>query len=583
MNPQFAEFMENTCLALAREVPEFPTQMGMFEIAGQAVPQDYFTRIDYDAVAQRQVLLQTTKTRMQQFARSELDESEQVSADVLGFMLEFAHERGLTGTAGRDFLKHEYLIRPAVGLQSELPLFLTDLHPMRHSADAEDYLSRLRCIAPQLGEANRQQQDRHHNALLQPTVVIEDTIAEVERFIATPVQENILFKALADKSLGLSGLNDSSRTSLLRDATAELQDNVYPAYQHLLTTLREQAPISDAAPGVWRLPNGDAWYEFMLQAATTSGFSAAEIHEIGLEEIDRVQQEIIKTSQELGVTARTIGECLYALDASKPPPRQDTEENRQALVDQVSSLISATEPKIRHLFHTMPKGSITVKTIPRFAEANRNQSYQPPSMDGSRAGFFELNVGQLLAEADYEIPILGYHEIFPGHHLQITLAQETEQLPSLRRIMTLDAYIEGWAKYAETIPAVHGINNDPRFRVARMRRELVSTINLALDTGIHSKRWGVEQAVQFFSENSSSDGAFSRYIVHRSASVPAQMCSYKIGMMKMLGLRKRMESALGTDFDVRDFHHSVLSRGSVPLALLQTLVEQDIEMLRAKH
>jgi len=153
-------------------------------------------------------------------------------------------------------------------------------------------------------------------------------------------------------------------------------------------------------------------------------------------------------------------------------------------------------------------------------------------------------------------------------------------LLSLRRIITFDAYIEGWAKYAETIPALHGINTDPKFHVARMRRELISTINLVLDTGIHAKRWSVEQAMQFFGQHSGMGEAFSRYIVHRSASVPAQMCSYKIGMMKMLELRKKMESALGSRFDVRDFHHAVLSRGAVPLALLDSIVDHDIERLR---
>ena len=241
------------------------------------------------------------------------------------------------------------------------------------------------------------------------------------------------------------------------------------------------------------------------------------------------------------------------------------------------------EGKLPDLFHHLPRGEITVKPIPRFAEANRNQSYQPPSLDGSRPGFFELNVGQLLGEMGYELPILVYHEIFPGHHLQIALAGENESLPSLRRIITFDAYIEGWAKYAETIPELHGINNDPRFRIARMRRELISTINLALDTGIHAKRWSAEQAMRFFSQHAGTDEHFSRYIVHRSASVPAQMCSYKIGMMKMVELRRRMETALQEQFDIRDFHHSVLNHGSVPLSILDSIVNRDIEAIKKQR
>jgi len=412
--------------------------------------------------------------------------------------------------------------------------------------------------------------------------VLQDSIEEIERFIATAPEQNILFSALTVKSAEMQGLNEPSRNTLLNEAAGELAQKTYPAYQQLLATLQEQVPQAADEPGVWRLPYGDAWYEFQLRCATTTTMSATEIHELGLEETHRLEQEIIKACRDMGIKAKSIKDCHRALDADKEAPREDTEGTRQAIIDQIEALIEDIEPRLPALFHKLPKGRITVKAIPRFAETNRNQSYQPPSLDGSRAGFFELNVGQLLGEADFELPILVYHEIFPGHHLQIALAQETKSLPSLRRIITFDAYIEGWAKYAETIPSLHGINNDPKFHVARMRRELLSTINLALDTGIHAKRWSVAQAIKFFSEHSGMGGTFSRYIVHRSASVPAQMCSYKIGMMKMLELRKKMESVLKENFDVRDFHNAVLSRGAVPLPLLDSIVNQDIELLRKR-
>jgi len=580
MNLEFTDFMENTCLALAREVPEFPTQMGMFEIAGKPVPQNYFTAIDAESVEQRQNLLQSTGEKLSQFPREQLDPSEQLSADIIDFFVKHVHERGLMGTTAKDFQQHEYLIRPSVGLQSELPIFLSDLHPMRHAGDAEDYLSRLKSIASHLNEADQQIKQRQSAGFLPPALVLQDSIEEIEKFTAMQVKENILYTALAEKSADLQGLEESGRKALLDEASTELDKNTYPAYDQLLTTLKEQEPTASDVPGVWRLPDGDAWYEFQLQAATTTSLSADEIHELGLEETHKLEQEIIHACRDMGIQAETISDCHHHLNADRPPDNKDTQENRQVIVDRVKAIMTDIEAQLPDLFHHLPSGEITVKTIPRFAEANRNQSYQPPSLDGSRAGFFELNVGQLLGEASFELPILVYHEIFPGHHLQIALAGEDKSLPSLRRIITFDAYIEGWAKYAETIPELHGINTDPRFRIARMRRELYSTINLALDTGIHAKHWSTEQAIRFFDQHSGAGETFSRYIVHRSASVPAQMCSYKIGMMKMLELRKRMENALKDRFDVRDFHHTVLSRGSVPLSLLDSIVNQGIERLR---
>ena len=582
MNPAFSDFLESSCLALAREVPEFPTHMGIFEIAGEPIPQDRFTNIDPGSTARRQQLLASINENLGKFPPAELDDSEQLTAGVLHYFVHYVHEFGLTGLAGKDLLQNDYLVRPAVGIQSELPLFLSDLHPMRNAQDAEDYLSRLKSITTLLSEADRQVQQREQAGYLPPAIVLEGAIAEIRDFLVPDPDQNILYQSLADKSVDLQGLTEKSRLLLLADARSELSANTYPAYRELLATLEIQASRSHPEPGVWRLPDGDAWYGFLLAIATTTNMPAAEIHELGLEEVDRLERDIIRASRALGIDARSINDCHRELDSRKGAPREDTPGNRRSIVSQVEAVIAEIEPKLPGLFHQLPKGRVAVKPMPLFAEANRNQSYQPPSLDGSRDGFLELNVGQLLDQADFELPILVYHELFPGHHLQISLAQETEALPTLRRICTFDAYTEGWAKYAETIPARHGMNLDPMLDLARMRRELISTINLALDTGIHQKRWSESRAAAFFKAHSGMGDQFARYIVSRSASVPAQLCSYKIGMRKMLELRQRMELTLGQHFDIRDFHHSVLSRGALPLDLLDKTVNQDIARLSKK-
>ena len=580
MNPAFAEFMEDCCAALAREVPEFPTQMGLFEIAGEPVPQHGFSGIDPASLERRQALLRGIGDQLRQFSCHDLDAGQQLDAGVIRFLVDNFYERGLVGTAGEDFLHHEYPFRPAVGLQSELPMFLTDLHPMRHAADAEDYLSRLKSIAGHIHEALRQSTDRRRRGLLAPSFLLAGTVKEIAAFLASKPEDNILYRTLAEKSKRLDGLGEKARQALLSEALAELERNTLPVYRELRARLLEQQTVASAEPGVWRLPDGDAYYQFLLRCATTTALSADEIHAIGLEETSRLQKEIVSGCADLGMDAANIEGCLRALDTDRRQTLEDTDENRRRIVDRTGEMMADIESRLSGLFHRLPAGRVTVKPIPRFAEANRNHSYQPPSLDGSRAGFFELNVGQLLDRDDFDLPILVYHEIFPGHHLQIGLAQETTSLPSLRRIVTFDAYIEGWAKYAETIPEQHGINPDPRFRLARIRRELISTINLVLDTGIHAKRWSLDQATRFFAAHSGMGETFSRYIVHRSAAVPAQLCAYKLGMMKMLDLRRRMASALGRRFDVRDFHQAVLDCGAVPLDLLDSVVDREIDRLR---
>ena len=576
----FDGFLEHVLDELSLRVPEFPTQMGLFETSGTRIPQDRFTDISDAAALDRQQTLRNLSSRLAEFEHDQLSSEQRTTAEVLGFFFDYVHERDWIGIKGEDFLHHEYLIRPSVGLQSDLPLFLSDLHPMRHQQDAMDYVDRLRFIAPMLSEAGDLIVERQHNGLLPPTFLIRDTIREISEFTAIEARDNIVCRTFAEKSEELPDVSAAQRERMLASIEKEIRDTTYPAYSQLANTLSLQEKAAYDDPGLWRLPNGEAYYDFLLHAATTTALSASEIHEIGLAETEKLEEEIISASSNLGYNIHNIGDCHRLLNADQKHSRSESVETPQDIVDKVESLIASIEGHLPSLFHHLPTSKVMVKPIPEFAESSRNQSYQPPSLDGSRPGLFELNVGQLLeaGKFDTELPTLVYHEIYPGHHLQLALAMETEALPMARRIITFDAYIEGWAKYAEELPWTQGINTDPHWRLARMHRELISTVNLVLDTGIHAMRWGVKQSMDFLQDHTGLGEAFTRYLVHRSASVPAQMCSYKIGMLKMLELRDKMSKAQGASFDIRDFHDVILRNGAVPLKVLDTIVDREIEI-----
>jgi uncharacterized protein (DUF885 family) len=583
VNFAFGNLLQDSVKLIATEFPEIPTHMGVFEIEGAPVPSDRFTDMSPDARHQRKRMLDKLAEELATFSPDSLDANEQISAAVLDFLLEHGYERGLVGRAGLDLADHDYVVRPAVGPQSELPMFLAELHPMRDAEDAEAYLDRLRCIAPQLAEAGHQLAERRHRQLTPPALVIGDTIEEIERFLAVDPRESVLFFALEHKTQGIRDLGETDRLALLEHAERELIETTYPAYRELKNTLSGLYPDAPEGPGLWCLPNGRDWYGFLLRSATTTALSPAEVHELGLQEMAGLQARILDGCDALGVEATDMLSASAVLDSGPSESNADTPENRAAIVDTVRAMVEEAESQIQGLFHQLPRGKVEIRPIAPFAERHRNQSYQPPSLDGSRPGLFELNVGQLLDNGQSDLSTLVHHEIFPGHHLQITLALENERLPMLRRFMNTDAYIEGWAKYAETVPERHGFDIDPHFRLARMRRELISTVNLALDTGIHDRRWNENKAIDFCQKNTGCGKAFARYLVHRSASVPAQMCSYKIGMMTMEKLRRRFEYELGNNFDVRDFHSAVLDCGSVPLELLDRIVDTEIERLRANH
>ena len=578
MNRAFDELLRRTVTLIANEVPEIPTHMGVFDIEGTPVPRDRFTDMTPEATQARQQMLDVLAAELSEFPLASLDEDERISASVLAFLLDHAYERGLIGRAGRELADHDYPVRPAVGPQSELPMFLAELHPMRDHGDAEAYLARLKCVAPQLAEARRRLAEQPQ--LLPPSCVIRDTIEEVDRFLAVTPRESVLYFALDQKTRNMCDLYEAQRRALLADAEQELVRATYPAYRELRNTLGGLYADAPEGPGLWCLPNGRDWYRFLLRSATTTALSPEEVHEIGLREMAGLQGQILEECHRAGLQANNMISAAAALESVQTEAVEDTPANREAIVETVRQLVADTQTQVAGLFHELPRGGLEVRPIPRFAEKQRNQGYQPPSLDGSRPALFELNLGQLLNHGQSDLLTLVHHEIFPGHHLQITLALENERLPMLRRFMNTDAYIEGWAKYAETIPERHGFIVDPLFRIRRLKRELISTVNLALDTGIHDKRWNEDEAIDFCRKNTGCTKGFARYLVHRSASVPAQMCSYKIGMMTFEKLRRRFEHELGGDFDVRDFHSAVLDCGSVPLELLERIADAAIERLK---
>jgi uncharacterized protein (DUF885 family) len=338
-----------------------------------------------------------------------------------------------------------------------------------------------------------------------------------------------------------------------------------------LTKHREHAPET---PGVWALPDGDAYYAFLLKGATTTELSAEEIHKIGIEQTQLMRRQLADQFRTLGYPDESIGESFARFERSGPGPFPDTPENREALLAEAGALLESARAAAPNWFRTMPKAEAVVAAIPGFAEPSRNQTYTPAAQDGSRPGVFELNVKSLLSMAHPNLPTLVYHETWPGHHMQLSLALENAQLPLMRRMLTFDAYIEGWAKYAETLPFDQGFDQTATQRVLSLRAELISTVNLVVDTGIHCKRWSRERAAEYFRQQTGMAADFAAYVVHRSAAVPAQLCSYKIGLMKMRELKSAMQAANPERFDVRDFHDRILRNGALPLLVLERAFDQ---------
>jgi len=235
--------------------------------------------------------------------------------------------------------------------------------------------------------------------------------------------------------------------------------------------------------------------------------------------------------------------------------------------------VSDMRSKIRSLFRWLPDAPVLMDPVPPFSEDVRHTMYLPSAADGSRPACMVINLRDVAADSELDLPTLLYHELFPGHHVQFSYAQQLTGLPTFRRTITFDAYTEGWAKYAERLPCEHGFNCDPLWHAMRLRRELLSTANLVLDTGIHSRRWSLDHAADYLCGTTGCAPAFARSIALRSASVPAQLCAYKIGMLKVIELKERFARIRGALFDIRDFHSAMLESGALPLRVLEGVIE----------
>jgi uncharacterized protein (DUF885 family) len=371
----------------------------------------------------------------------------------------------------------------------------------------------------------------------------------------------------------------AARTADGIDTVAEmLQRGVYPAYAALRELLRSDYPIEERL-GVGRMRDGEAWYAFLLKAHTTSDLGAGEIHDIGCRELKTLHAEVQERLDRAGFAGDSLQARFAAFD-SDARVRRAANVTREQVLAGIEKIVRDASVTLMPFFGLVPRAPLIVRAVPAEQEGNRHTAYVPPTADGSRAGAFEVNLVQQLGASRYDDYTLVYHEAIPGHHLQLTIAQERESLPVFRRALVHDGYIEGWAKYSEQLPWVERINADPLWDIARRRSELYSTANLVLDTSIHVRGWTREQGVQFFAANTGCSRDFAAAIVDRVTARPAQACAYKIGLNAMTDARRRITAVESPAFDRRRFHDLVLGEGSLPLRLFEARIDAAARELR---
>ncbi|MBY5991887.1 DUF885 domain-containing protein [Ferrimonas balearica] len=567
----FRAFLDREVIKIAFDSPETLTSLGFLESMGIT---GHNAKLNDDSPEKGDELLEKVseiRATLLEYDDAGLNADERLSKEIALYLLDFAEE-------SKPYRYHNYPVNQLFGVQNGYPSFMEAQHQVRSEEDAEHYLARLTAVEQKFAQNLEGIKIRTEKGIIPPKFVIERVLAEMNAFVATPVTENILYTSLQTKLSEAEGIPAEAQARLLADAERRIRDHVHPAYQLFIdyfAALNEQAGSDD---GFWHLPQGEEAYALALKLFTTTDYSAEQIHQLGLDEVARIQGEIltILAAESFDVS----GGFTPAIDALAADSRfyyEDSDAGRAQILEDYQAILDEIDAGIDQAFNIRPTAGMEVVRIPEFKEkTSPGAYYQQPAIDGSRPGRFFANLYDIKATPKYSMRTLAYHEGIPGHHFQIALGMEQEGLPFFRRMSPFTAYVEGWALYSEQLAWELGYQADPFDNVGRLQAELFRAVRLVVDTGIHHKRWTREQAIDYMRDNTGmaqSDvvAEIERYIV-----MPGQATAYKVGMIKILELRERAKTQLGDRFDLRAFHDVMLQNGAVPLNILERLVEQYI-------
>ena len=511
---------------------------------------DSFSR---DTFAMHQVVLDA----LRRFDRTALSPSGQVTYDVYElFLLDVVDQL--------DFIYYDF---PATfslfGVQRGTETFFTNNHPLQTREDADDYITRLNGVAIKFSQLSNRLNRQRDEGIVEPAITMQVAIDQMGGIAGGSVDSNPYFTRFRDDVVSIPGLNDADRQGLLDAARAATRDSVIPGYQQLRQTLQGLQSNASQSIGVGQFPLGSDYYTYILRHHTTTEMSAAEIHQLGLDELQRIHAEMRLVFDELGYPQNESLPQLFA--------RVSTDGGIVAAADALAtyeSIVATAEQRLDEAFDIFPTASVIV------APDDFGGFYIGPSFDGARPGAFFA--GTTTDQARYQMPSLAYHEAVPGHHMQIALAME-QDAPTFRKVERVTAFVEGWALYAERLAYELGWYGTDRFgNLGRLQFEALRAARLVIDTGIHSLGWSFDQAAQFNADNvgastRSSQGAAARYSV-----IPGQATAYMVGMLHILAARQRAMDELGTAFDLKEFHRVVLSAGGVPLPQLDSIVDDYI-------
>jgi uncharacterized protein (DUF885 family) len=532
--------------------PEFASSLGDRRYNDQL--SDLSPRAVNDRLARGREYL----TRLSAIDTTGLSEQERLSATLMERELIQEQE-------GARFKEWELPVNQFHGIHTDLPSEVVDW-PFDTVKDYDDYIARLHKIPGQIRQATENLMSGIDDGRVQPAYLMEKVLKQTEDLAGQAPEKSAFAEPL--KKFPAS-VDAAARKRITTEMLGAIQDDVLPAYVRFAKFMSAvEIPAGRKEPGVWAMKDGDAYYAFCVKRSTTLDKTPAEIHQIGLDEVKRDEAEMLAIVKKLGYADIKSFSAAMAKDPKQHPT------SKEDLLGRYRAYEAQMKPKLPELFGRLPKNSLEVVEMPEYLGSGQAAAwYAQGTADGARPGKVNINTYHWADRALAPIEAVAYHEGIPGHHLQISIAEELPGLPEFRKYEGYTAFVEGWALYSERLGKEIGFYQDPVSDYGRLEADIWRAIRLVVDTGVHSEHWTRQQMIDFFHEHSAIDETNVQAETDRYIAWPGQALGYKMGQMKILELRARAKQALGAKFDLKAFHDEVVDSGALPLDVLEMRVD----------
>ena len=549
-----------------RRFPELASSLGLDKGANAHLKSELDVRPLGTARAEDLAHLRSELASLKAVPTAGLSPAAQLNRDVIVYQI----ETGIVPPANFniDSVQRPYPIFQQGGTYFSTPDFLNTAHTIDMAADAEAYLARLALVGKALDNDTEEQRAQAARGFLAPAWSIDLTLGQMRKLRSPAPEANTMVESLVGRTAAKNIAGDWKAR-----AAKIVADSIYPALDRQIAVMEALKSSTRPGDGAWRLDQGDAIYAAALAQATTTNFTPDEVHKMGLDQVAEISGRLDGILKKAGYTKGTVGERLAALNVASDQLYPNTDEGRAALIADLNKGVKAMYAKLPKAFATVPSAPLEIRHVPpEIQDGASNGYYNRASLDGSRPAIYFINLKDVGDWPKYSLPALTYHEGVPGHHLQISLAQESKDIPTLRKLGFFSAYSEGWALYAEQLSdelgGFAGIES-----AGYLQSFLFRAARLVVDTGLHSKQWSREKATDYMVATTGFARPRSQREVERYCTQIGQACSYKVGHMAWTRAREDAQKRLGAKFDLKRFHE-VLKEGAMPLTLLEKRIKE---------